>query len=52
MEKLILRLKVFARNYRELLFQLLENGDELYGLIKPVTDFIVLWLDIMTTWII
>lgn len=52
MEKLILRVKVFANNYRELLFQLLENGDELYLFFKSVADSIVLWLDIMTTWII
>ena len=43
MEKMILRLKVFASKYQELVFQLLENGDELYGLCRNIIDSFVGW---------
>ena len=43
MEKMIIRLKAFVSNYLEFVFQLLENGDELYSLCKYIIDSIIGW---------
>ena len=43
MEKLFLRLKVFACKYQELVFQLLENCDDLYGLCRYIIDSLISW---------
>lgn len=43
MEKIIIRLKVFVSKYLEFVYQLLENGDELYGLCKYIIDSLIGW---------
>ena len=43
MGKTILRFKMFACKYQEEIFQVLENGDELYGVCKPIISYLVSW---------
>ena len=50
MEYLKMRIKVFACKYQNLVIKLLEDGDELYGLFKPVFDYIKSWPDILSIW--
>ena len=45
-----MRIKVFACKYQNLVIKLLEDGDELYGLFKPVFDYIKSWPDILSIW--
>lgn len=56
-KKIIARLKlyycrflVFCCKHQNVIIQMMEDGDELYGLCSPGFDLIHQWLDIFVLW--
>lgn len=50
MKQVIINIKIFAWKYQNLVFQVIENGDEIMLLCKSVFNSLVQWSVIIMNW--